>query len=106
MDPTRVEAIDHFSARPGSALRHSLADEKFRPLLARNGNRFDGASESAAQCRCKIIGRILFGTSDLDVPDARPLLTQDLRPNLPDVSCSYQREFAIQRIRIREDFSF
>jgi len=41
MNPARIEAIDHLGARLGPAFRHALADEEFRPLLTRDGNRVD-----------------------------------------------------------------
>ena len=44
MNPARVEAIDHLGARLGPAFRHALADEELRPLLTRDGNRFDRTS--------------------------------------------------------------
>src|SRR5277367_4569937 len=103
MNPARVESIDHLGARLGPAFRHALADEEFRPLLTRDGNRFDGASKSAAQCSCNIVGGILLGTGNLNIPSACPLLTQDIRPGLANVSRGNQREFTIQRIKIRED---
>src|ERR1700678_952065 len=105
MNPTRVEPIDHLGARLGPAFRHALADEEFRPLLTRYGNRFDGTTESTAQCSCNIVRGILLGPGNLNMPDARPLLTQHFRSGLANVSRSDQREFTIQRIKVRENSS-
>src|ERR1700735_2687022 len=106
MNPARVEPIDHLGARFGPAFRHALPQEEFRPAVTRNGNRFDGASESSGESSCNIVGRILLGTGDLNVPNARPLWAQNIRSGLAYVSRSNQREFAIQRIKMREDPSF
>ena len=100
MNPTRVEPIDHFGARLGPAFRHALADEEFGPLLTWDGNRFDGASESTAQCPCNIVGGILLGTGHFNIPVTGPLLAQGVRPGLANVSRGHQREFAIQRIEV------
>jgi hypothetical protein len=106
MNPARVEPIDHLGARLCPAPRHALANEEFRPLLARDGNRFDSTPESVAQCSRNIVGGVLLGTGNLNISGSCPLLPQDIRPGLADVSRSYQREFAIQRKKIRENPSF
>src|ERR1700677_3281075 len=100
MNPARVEPIDHLGARFGPAFRHALPYEEFRPPVTRNSNRFDGASESSGESSCNIVGRILLGTGYLNTPGACPLLPQNSRPRLADVSRSHQREFAIQRIKV------
>src|SRR6187402_2608751 len=54
VDPAGVEGVDHLGARFGAAFGHALCEEGCCPLIAWNGDGFDGMLERRSEGCCDV----------------------------------------------------